>query len=324
MAKGKKQGPAVDAGEAGIVEDFYEADDGLDYEDVSGKEDLPEGVDDVDDDEPVTKPKRPEKPKSEVVDDDEIPADLKGKTPAQIAKMLRDAQSLIGRQGSELGDLRKTHDEFIRTELARRKVATTAKDKPADEPEIDDLAILTNPKDAIAKLIASHPALKDIEGKQQELAAQQILNQRERAFNKFQALHADAGEILADSEFRAWIEKSQERQRMMVRANKNYDVDAANEIFSTWKELKSLRDAKAAQDAGVAKDEAERGKAKPVATKKEARVPTGGNASPRTSGDGKKKHYRRSDIVRMMINDPEKYASMTPEFDLAYSEGRVH
>ena len=49
-------------------------------------------------------------------------------------------------------------------------------------------------------------------------------------------------------------------------------------------------------------------------------MPTG-NASP-DEGSGKK-FYRRSDLIKMQINDPSRYEAMGPEILAAYSEGRV-
>src|SRR3990167_10360419 len=109
----KKQPPTV-ATDVEVVEDLHvtPVEDGVEYEDVTGKNDLPPDVVDPDDEEDPAKPAKPAK-KEKPAADDSVPEDLKGKTPAQLAKMYKDAQTLIGRQGSELGDLRRAADKYI-------------------------------------------------------------------------------------------------------------------------------------------------------------------------------------------------------------------
>jgi hypothetical protein len=55
-----------------------------------------------------------------------------------------------------------------------------------------------------------------------------------------------------------------------------------------------------------------------------ARVPTGGNASPKApQASGQGKIYRRADVIKLMQTDPDRYALMGEEITKAYSEGRV-
>ena len=318
----KKQ-PAAVATETEVVEELHVSDDTTEYTDVTGKDDLPEGVADpaADDeaDEPAKKPAKPAK--AAPVAEDEIPEELRGKTQVQLAKMYRDAQSVIGRQGSELGELRSTADRYIRANLdaAARKAAAP---KPA-EPDVkapDAVDFFTNPTESVAKLIENHPALKDLKGQAQEFATREIQRRREDSTRQFNAAHPDAAEILADPDFREWVTKSALRKAMLLRAHQHYDLASANEVFSTYKELKAARTA--AQPVVDGKSGAK--PAVKPAGKEAARVPTGGNAAPRVPAGGKEgKIFRRADVIRLMEQDPDRYQLMADEITKAYQEGRV-
>ena len=311
----KKQAPAVTTS-IEVVEGFHEVkDDDVEFTDVTGKDDLPEGVDDPakDDEEEPAKPAKPAKAVKPAADD-ELPEEFKGKTPAQLAKMYKDAQTLIGRQGSELGDLRRAADKYITSHLQHAAQPKPAA-KPDPAPALDDVDFFTNPKAAIERVIAEHPSLKNLEGVAKEYAQREIVRSRQEAERSFQASHPDAAEVMADDAFREWIVKSPVRQQMLLRAHKQYDLDAANELFNTWKELKAARTP--ATPAAPAKPVA-----KPAAAASAARVPTGGNASPQAANKGEK-IYRRADVIRLMQNDPERYQLMSDEITKAYAEGRV-
>jgi len=312
----KKPTAEAIATDSEIVEELHVSDESVEYTDVTGQDDLPAGVTDLskDEDEAPAQPARKKaEPKPEVAEDD-IPEELKGKTPAQLAKMYRDAQSVIGRQGSELGDLRRTADEYIRNglkALTPKPAAPAAAEAPALP---DDVEFFKNPVESVAKIIASHPSLKGLEGKAAEYATREIQRSRDDAETQFNASHPDASTVLADPEFRTWVTKSPIRQQMLVRAHKHYDLQAANEVFNTWKELKAARTPAAAP----AKPAAQR-----AAGKEAARVPTGGNATPAAGGKSDQKIYRRADIVRLMEKEPDRYAAMADELTKAYAEGRV-
>lgn len=56
---------------------------------------------------------------------------------------------------------------------------------------------------------------------------------------RLRALHPDYEEILADPAFRRWVNESPTRREMLLKANAEYDVSAADMVFSAWKQLRS-------------------------------------------------------------------------------------
>ena len=114
--------------------------------------------------------------------------------------------------------------------------------------------------------------------------------------------------ILEDVSFKEWIEKSKVRQELLSRADQRFDFDAADDLFTSWKERQEML-----------KNTVEMQKADRKQQVKQAS--TGnvkGSAEPIS-----KKWYRASDIRDLMIKDPQRYQDLQPEIMAAYAEGRV-
>jgi len=125
---------------------------------------------------------------------------------------------------------------------------------------------------------------------------------------QLKANHPDMQEILQDGKFAEWVQGSKIRTQLFVQADQQYDYDAANELFSLWKERNQV----AQQTAAVEKQ----------ARKQQLKTASTGNA--RGTGEGtRKKVYRRADIIKLMKTDPERYQALSQEIFNAYAEGRV-
>ena len=269
-------------------------------------------------------------------DDGDLPADLKGKSPKELARMYREAQSLIGRQGSELGEFRRKADMLIQASLANlsagKKAAEPAVDagKKADDGEIDDSEFFANPKEAIAKAIARHPLVKQIEATLGKAAATRETERAAQASERFHTAHPDAAEIMQDPEFRTWVGASKVRVALLQRAHSKFDFDAGDEIFGTWKALRGAKakpEPKGEAEAGaVDSDVTAAAKTLAAARRKavlrDAATPTGGGGGGGKEA-GSKKIYRRADVLRLMEEDTVRYEALAPEIELAYREGRV-
>jgi hypothetical protein len=147
-----------------------------------------------------------------------------------------------------------------------------------------------------------------------------------QATDKFNASHPDAGEIMQDPEFRKWVGASRVRTALLQRAHSKFDFDAGDEIFGTWKALRSV--AKKVEPAGesvVGADVSAAAKtlaaARRTAALRDAAAPTGGGGGGKEVGS--KKIYRRADVLRLMEEDSKRYEALAPEIELAYREGRV-
>ena len=224
---------------------------------------------------------------------EELPEKYKGKSAKEIALMHQEAEKLIGKQGSEVGELRKVVDDFIKTQSLKE-----AKKEPEFEDNSDDYFV--DPKQAVKRAIDNHPAVK--EAQEASLAMK-----REQVLNKIGAKHPDFMNTVNDQSFQEWVASSRIRTEMFARAEAQFDFDAADELLSTWQERK-----------GVAKQVADTAQIDRDNQLKAASVNSQGS-----SETAAKKKYRRADIIKLMQTDPDRYDAMSSEIMAAYREGRV-
>ena len=224
----------------------------------------------------------------------ELPEKYKNKSLEDIVQMHQEAEKMLGKQSSEVGELRKVVDDYIQAQLSQQAPVQ-------QQDEEDDIDFFTDPRSAVSRAIENHPKIKAAEQYAQQSKQQATLSQ-------LQASHPDMQEILNDAKFAEWIKGSKIRTQLFVQADQQYDYDAANELFSTWKERNSM----AQQTAEVEKQ----------ARKQQVKSASTGNA--RGTGEGtRKKVYRRADIIKLMNSDPDRYMALQPEIMQAYAEGRV-
>ena len=137
-----------------------------------------------------------------------------------------------------------------------------------------------------------------------------IQAQRAQAQAAFNQKHPDSGQVLQDAQFGEWIQASKIRTELFQKANA-FDVDAADELFSTYKQLKATKVAQT--QSAVSEVE----KAARTSSLKAASVDTGG------TGESSRKVYRRTDLINLKLRDPMKFAAMEDEINAAYREGRI-
>jgi hypothetical protein len=267
-------------------------------------------------------PAAPAAPAPKPAAEDDLPEAFKGKTAGQLAKMYQDAQALIGRQGQELGEVRRLADSVIKAQLAARAAAPAPKkDEPEENP---DAAFFAKPGEAIQKAIENSPIVKQLREQLGQVEAEKQVSRMTSAKTRFDTDHPDAGEIMDSGEFREWVKASPIRVALLQRADVKYDYVAGNEVFSTWKALKGAKAAQA--PAADAEQQAASAAAATLAKRKQqlkaAGVPSGGNAGGAAESGGGK-IYRRSDILKLMEEKPEEYQRLAPEIERAYREKRV-
>ena len=256
-------------------------------EDTNSEEEQFDSIDDSNEPEEVTQ----EEEAGEHEED--IPDKYKGKSVKDIVRMHQEAERALGKQGTEVGELRRVVDDFIRAQ-------TVSKQQQA--PEVDnDVDFFEDPQKAIARAIEKHP-------KVQQAEALSLQMQRAEALANLKTAHPDFQQILSDSSFGEWIAKSKVRQELFARADRGYDFTAADELLSTWKER--------TQVVQQAKDVEKISRKQAV---KSAATGTGKGSGESSS----KKIYRRQDILELMQRDPERYLALSPEIQLAYAEKRV-
>tara|TARA_R110000803_G_scaffold160209_1_gene224208 strand:+ start:133 stop:921 length:789 start_codon:yes stop_codon:yes gene_type:complete len=226
----------------------------------------------------------------------EIPDKYRGKSAEDLVRMHQEAEKLLGRQSSEVGELRQVVDSYIQTQLSTQQAPTQQQDDTVDEVDF-----FSDPESAIKRAIDNHPKIREAEAVSNEY-------KKSNALTQLQANHPEMKEILQDSKFSDWIKASKIRTQLFVQADKQFDYEAANELFSLWKERKQV----VQQTANLEQQE----------RKQAVKKASTGNATG-SAERGTRKIYRRADIIKLMKTDPERYQALSDEIMKAYQEGRV-
>jgi hypothetical protein len=225
-------------------------------------------------------------------DKSELPEIYRNKSLEEVVKMHQDQVKMIGRQAQEVGEIRKLADELIKQNLSSRQQQTRV-----EEPEVD---FFENPQKAVQRTVDSHPDI---------IAARQATLEMKRAQiqQKLAQEHPDFGDIAKNEDFANWVKSSPVRIDLFKKADADFDYDSANELLSTYKELRSVKQ-KQTSDAGEATRKQ---------NLKAVGVDVGG------SGESSKRVYRRADLIRLKMQDPNRYEALSDEIMQAYQEGRV-
>ena len=222
----------------------------------------------------------------------DVPEKYRGKSVEDIIKMHQEAEKLIGKQAQEVGEVRKLADDLLKQTLGKQTTPTEV------EPEID---FFEDPKKAVQKTLEAHPDVLAAKQAAQEFKRMQI--QQQLATN-----HPDFQQIVQDPDFAEWVKASKVRMSLYAKADSEYDFDSADELLSTYKQLKQVKATSKATESG--KQAVEKGL-------KAAAVDNGG------AGESSKRVYRRADLIRLRMTDPGRYEALEPEIMAAYAEGRV-
>ena len=222
----------------------------------------------------------------------ELPEKYRDKSLDEIVKMHQEAEKLIGKQAQEVGEVRKLADELIKQNLVSKQQQTKQ-----EEPEVD---FFENPQKAIQRTVDNHP---DVQAARQATLEMRKVQVQQRLAQE----HPDFGDIAKDQEFANWVKSSPVRLKLFQEADAGYDFDSANELISTYKQLRSVRNKQASDEGEVTRKQ----------NLKAVGVDVGG------SGESSKKIYRRQDLIQLQLKDPDRYIALADEIMQAYAEKRV-
>jgi hypothetical protein len=240
----------------------------------------------------VETPQEEEQPQAEP----ELPEKYQGKSVEDLVQMHQELERFTGKQSTEVGELRKVVDSYI-----ENQTQLTQQQAPEVQQQDEEVDFFVDPQTAVSRAIDNHPKIKEAQAYTQQAKKQTALAQ-------LQQQHPDMESVLQDPKFAEWITGSKIRTQLFVRADQEYDYEAAHELFSNWKERNQV----VQQTAEVEK----------AARKNAVKSANTGNA--RGTGEGtRKKTYRRADIIKLMKSDPDRYMALQPEIMAAYADGRV-
>lgn len=226
---------------------------------------------------------------------DDVPEKYRGKSAMEIIRMHQDAERLIGKQGNEVGELRRIVNDIVaKTEKAQPSEA------PQPEPDFFEDPVGASAR-AAKKVYESDTELqemkKSVKEMQQEAAAAALLRR-----------HPDAVQISNDPKFGEWVSKSDIRRNLFMQAHQNFDHKAASELFDLYKDSK-VYEKEVSQAATQERQKA---------------VKQAATGSGKASAESRRAPVLSSDaIIEMRIKDPAKYERLLPVLKKAYAEGRV-
>jgi hypothetical protein len=227
-------------------------------------------------------------------DTHKVPPKYQGKTLEEVVQMHQEAEKLIGRQAQEVGEVRKLADRLIENNLSKQTQL------PQTTKQTEEVDFFEDPQKAIQRAVENHP---DVQAAKQTSAQFRAMQTQQQLAAK----HPDFAEVVRDGEFQEWVKASPIRLNMFALADSAYDFNSADELLSTFKQIRGVK-AQQTQDAG-----------KQVLNKnlRAASVDVGG------TGESSQKVYRREDIRKLMMSDPDRYEALQPEIMAAYASGRV-
>jgi hypothetical protein len=137
---------------------------------------------------------------------EEIPDKYKGKSVTDIVKMHQEAEKLIGKQGSEVGELRKVVDDFIRSQTSS---------KTPKEEEVEEVDFFADPEKAVKRAVDNHPSVKE---------AQEVtkLMRREQTLSKLEQKYPGFASTVQDPAFVEWIKASKIRTQLAAAAESSF------------------------------------------------------------------------------------------------------
>lgn len=223
----------------------------------------------------------------------ELPEKFRGKSATEIAQSYADLERRMSDQGNELSNLRSTLDAMALQQ-------STAKE-PEQEP-VTEADFFSDPTSAVNRAVESHPALKQAQEMAQKMNYAQGLS-------VLQQRHPDLTDVLGSERFKEWIKSSSVRLSRFQRADQAGDVEEADDLISTFKQLNQV--------------EAATKEASKKAQKQAVRGASTGASRGNSDVQGSRRIYRGSDIRELMRTNPKRYEDLQPEIMLAYAEGRV-
>jgi len=236
---------------------------------------------------------------TENVETEELPPKFQGKSVDDIINSYVNLEQQYGRQGNELGELRKLTDSLIQKNL--QEDATSQRTESLEKSLSED-DFYNDPLNAVRKVVAE--ALEPVKS---NLSQTQV----DSTVQRLQAKHPDLTEVVNDLGFQQWIMESTPRQDMWVKAS-NGDFDYADELFTQYKAVQKPQ-VKAEKEQSQAVKEKELEAASSVSS----------GSSQDAEASSSKTIYRRAELVRLKINDPQRYNELQGEIMQAYAEGRV-
>ena len=234
------------------------------------------------------------------VEQSSVPSKFANKSTEEIIDSYTNLEKELGRKAQEVGELRKLSDSFLQAEVSRQ--SNPQNNTPLETKDNEELDFFDDPNKAVNDMIEKHPRFQEF----QQFQAQQA---QAGAKAQLEQKHPDFTDVVQDKGFQEWVQDSPIRMQMFQAAD-SYNFDAANELLSNWKDRSMIsKTQEVKQQAETNRKDALK------AGSTESRSSSASSAGGKT--------YRRADLIRLKMEDPNRYESLEDDIFQAYQDGRV-
>lgn len=246
--------------------------------------------------------------------DDGLPTKFKGKSAKDIAEAYQNLESRYGSMANDLGVQRQLTDRLLgmkrEDDLKANGGSRQERPKPAPVTTND---ILDRPQETLERVVNDgvRGVREDTDTRIRNLEAQ-------LARSRFENRHSDYQATVQNPEFIEWVKASPLRVRAATVANAG-DWAIADELFTEYEQHGKQRPA-----ANTTTTRQESSADNLEEARRASYTSSGSNSN---DGQGKPtgKIYKRADLMKLMIEDPESYydEGFQSEIILAHHEKRV-
>lgn len=161
----------------------------------------------------------------------ELPERFRDKSPAEIARSYEELEKAFSRQGNDLGELRRTVDQFMALQSEANSQEETS--EKAEPISIDDLYDDT---DNSIRRVVREEAGSRLEQLEQALAEERFNARLESLDSKYEGWR----EVAESPQFVEWVNSAPYRARIAAEARESMDVDAAETLLSMYYDLNQV------------------------------------------------------------------------------------
>lgn len=227
-----------------------------------------------------------------------VPEKFRGKTKADIIEMYLNLEKVDGRKSNEIGELRHLTDQLLQVNI---------NDKSTEQPEpvkVTSEQLLDSPNEVLNEVVEQSSLAKKV----QSLEEARVNDLIEARHKDFIGRYPGYMETVSDAEFQSWVVSSPYRTQLFQKADAR-DYDAAEELLGAYNEY---------VDA-VGKEKQERAEEERQEKLKAAQLERS------STGEKSKKIFRRTELAKMKITDPDSYydPGFQQELMQAYADKRV-
>ncbi len=246
--------------------------------------------------------------------DESLPTKFKGKGLKDIVEMYQNLESRYGSMANDLGVQRQLTDRLLgmKREDDLRANGGNRQEKAKPDP-VTTNDLLDRPQETLERVVNDR-----VQSVSDELRQENQSLRAELARQRFESRHSDYQQTVSDPQFLEWIKSSPLRMRAAAVAN-NGDWQVADELFTEYK----VQQQQGPRSGSATMQKQNIGENLEGARK--ASYTSSGVSSNDGQGKPSGKIYKRADLMKLMIEDPEAYydEAFQQEIMLAHYEKRV-